>query len=236
MSSLWDVPTYLIMAFSLALDAPAGKASRVSFENQGAPAAAPLGSGEPTSRGRLGDEVWLRAVKTAAPASDILQVFGARIFVTSTDRYYIPALTDRDEILSLQNNASVAVRVLAAATSAHKRQLESETGRLPSRGALLVAHLYGSAAAQRYVRAMSGNCERPARAAVPALAPALGEGGGLTLCALDRRLARLLREGGPAMADKAATSKGAMRSANFKGTVVKGDTTERPAVALVAEQ
>ncbi len=83
MSSLWDVPAYLVMAFSLALDVPAETGATASPERAPGLALADESADMP----RLPEEVWLRAVKAASPHSDILARYGGRIFVTSTGRF-----------------------------------------------------------------------------------------------------------------------------------------------------
>lgn len=186
MSSLWDVPHYLIMAFSLAFHAPAEKASRVSLtpsahsliENASARAGADL----------LDDAAWLRAVKTAAPSSDVLAIYGARIFQTSSGRYYVATQAERAEILALKDNEEIAARVMAAATLQLTQRLAAETGRRPSRGALLIAHAVGLKAAASYTQALVHDPSARAAAAIPALAPMLGVHRTLTLAALDARL------------------------------------------------
>ena len=186
MSSLWDVPHYLIMAFSLAFHAPAEKASRVSLtssahsliENASARAGADL----------LDDSAWLRAVKTAAPSSDALAIYGARIFQTSSGRYYVATQAERAEILALKANEEIAARVMAAATLQLTERLAAETGRRPSRGALLIAHAVGLEAAASYARALAHDPSARAVAAIPALAPVLRGHRTLTLAALDARL------------------------------------------------
>jgi len=186
LSSLWDVPHYLIMAFSLAFHAPAEKASRVSLtpsahsliENASARAGADL----------LDDSAWLRAVKTAAPSSDALAIYGARIFQTSSGRYYVATQAERAEILALKDNEEIAARVMAAATLHLTERLAAETGRRPSRGALLIAHAVGLEAAASYARALAHDPSARAVAAIPALAPVLRGHRTLTLAALDARL------------------------------------------------
>ena len=186
MSSLWEVPAYLVMAFSLALDAPAEKTGVAALlppslhvlESADAVAASPL----------LPDEAWLRAVKAASPHSDVLARYGGRIFVTSSGRDYVPVAGERAEILALQKTRAIATRVLAAATVEFKAELARATGREPTRAALLIAHLYGTSSAISYLRALEGSPQRPAIAAVPQLANAWGPASREPLVALDARV------------------------------------------------
>lgn len=215
LSSLWDVPQYLIMAFSLALDAPVEKASRVSFTSGPAIRAPAL------QPGAVPDEAfWLRSVKLAGPHSDILSAYGARIFVTSSGRYYVPAESDRTEILALRRNGEVATRVLSAATLVLHKHLEQKSGRAPPRGALLIAHLAGEKTALDYMAALHADPEADAAAAVPALAKLLDEvGKALTLAQLEARLSRALL----AKPEQIAEAQTQDQEKTFKGTLTKPD-------------
>lgn len=188
MSSLWDVPQYLIMAFSLALDAPVEKASRVSIAPPHVPSAAAMPAGSVPD-----ENFWLRSVKLASPSSDILSAYGARIFVTSTGRYYVPAERERADILALRRNGEVTARVMAAATWALRKRLQMASGRIPTRGALLIAHLASETAALDYMAALDDDPEAEAARAVPALTKLLDGNKAMTLAQLEARLKRSLR-------------------------------------------
>ena len=180
------------MAFSLALDAPDGKASRVSSEL--APARIEKVSRTLARPGddKVSEQVWLRAVKAAGPQSDILQRYGARIFVTSSGRYYVPVAGERSEILEMQRSSALAARVLAGATRSFKAEIAASTGREPSRAALFLAHSYGTDVASAYVRALNATPEKPAGAVLASFAfdrPAQEK---LSLEAFDARLSAML--------------------------------------------
>lgn len=226
MSSLWDVPQYLIMAFSLALNAPVEKASRVSFtsaQEVRTPASA---------AGGVPDEAfWLRSVKLASPHSDILSGYGARIFVTSSGRYYVPAESDRADILALRRNGEVATRVLSAATLVLQKHLEEKSGRAPTRGALLVAHLAGEPAALDYMVALDADPEADAVAAVPALAKLLDDAGkAMSLAQLEARLSRVLR----AKPEQIAAAQTQDHADTLKGTLTKPEPGARTAPSRLA--
>lgn len=212
MSSLWDVPQYLIMAFSLALDAPVEKASRVSLSSP------PAQHTTAAAAASLPDEnFWLRSVKLASPSSDILSAYGARIFVTSTGRYYVPAESERADILALRRNGEVTARVLAAATWALRKRLQTAYGRIPTRGALLIAHLASETAALDYMAALDADPEAEAARAVPALTKLLDGNKTMTLAQLETRLSRSLR----AEPQQVATARASGDPEALKGTLTR---------------
>lgn len=213
MSSLWDVPQYLIMAFSLALDAPVEKASRVSLTSVQA-----LRTPAWAAAGVPDEAFWLRSVKLASPHSDILSAYGARIFVTSSGRYYVPAESDRADILALRRNGEVAMRVLSAATLVLHKHLEQKTGRAPTRGALLIAHMAGEKTALQYIAALNADPDADAAAAVPALARLLDDAGkAMPLAQLEAHLSRTLR----AKPEQIAATHAQDHGEALKGTLTK---------------
>lgn len=196
------------MAISLALDVPAETSAAASPER--APGLVLAGAG--ADMPRLPEEVWLRAVKAASPHSDILARYGGRIFVTSTGRFYVPTANDRAEILSLQSTPAIATRVLAAATIEFRTELAQASGHQPTRAALLIAHLYGTASALSYLQALEGAPQRPAIAAVPQLAEAWGPSSREPLAKLDARVSAELGARAPAVADAASSAAGGAAS------------------------
>ncbi len=214
MSSLWDVPQYLIMAFSLALDAPAEKASRVSFTPTNASVTSAAASGA------IPDEnFWLRSVKLASPHSDILSAYGARIFVTSSGRYYVPAENDRTDILALRRNRDATARVLAAATVVLREELEWQCGCAPTRAALLIAHVAGKQTALDYIAALDANPGFEVARAVPSLAKLLDGDKAMTLAHLEARLNKAMR----AEAEQVAAARGAGDAGVIKGTLTRSE-------------
>lgn len=207
MSSLWDVPQYLIMAFSLALDAPVEKASRDAHLPPAA-IAVTTQAAVPT------ENAWLRAVKTAAPQSDILQGYAARIFVTSSGQHYVPTPVERIEILSLRLNQGITTRVVAAATVIVRAKLRQEMHREPSRAALVVAHVQGEVAALAYMRELGHHPQARLVQTMPELARWAGGDGALTLAQFDARLSRAVTGAGSEIATNADAE-------SLKGTLTK---------------
>ena len=220
MSSLWEVPAYLIMAFSLALDAPVGEASRVP--NHPSPKISatfaidvPLGPAMP-------EAIWLRALKTAAPNSDVLRYYGDRIFITSSGKAYVPSDSDRAEIKALQNNGEVVTRVIAAATRTNKALL-SGLGNMPTPGALHIAHVYGVVSAQRFCAVLERDPEALASEILPELAGELQSMPRISVGALDVKLTRLVTgmAAAPAIHDNTGHKKErlAFGAGHLKGSV-----------------
>ncbi len=54
---------------------------------------------------RFGERAWLRALHENAKEAETI---GARVFVTSGGRYYVPSPNDRDRILAARNDAELA--------------------------------------------------------------------------------------------------------------------------------
>ena len=232
LSSLWEVPAYLIMAFSLALDAPVGKASRVSTTPSSHFSATVALDAQ--RHAAMPETIWLRAVKTAGPHSSVLRYYADRIFVTSIGKFYVPSDRDRAEISALQNNSDVMTRVIAAATRANKNLL-SELGNKPTPGALHVAHVSGIASAQRFCAALERHPDAPATEFLPELADELQSMPGMTVAALDAKLTALVsgdvtiphtNGSGRHTPDRFALGVGVL-----KGTVIKSETVPQGRVA-----
>jgi hypothetical protein len=232
LSGLWEVPAYLIMAFSLALDAPVGKASRVSTAPSSQISA--TFAFDAQRHAAMPETIWLRAVKTAGPHSSVLRYYADRIFITSIGKFYVPSDSDRAEISAMQNNSEVVTRVIAAATRANKYLL-SELGNKPTPGVLHVAHVFGIASAQRFCAALKRHPEAPATLVLPELAGELQSMPGMTVAALDAKLTALVtgdvtvpRSHGSAVRtpDRFAFGAGAL-----KGTVTRSESVPEGCVA-----
>lgn len=222
MSSLWDVPQYLVMAFSLAFPAPAEKASKVVLSQ---PATSHLHFVKPPA-GALGEQMWLRTLKTAGSSSDILASYAARVFVTSSGRYYVPAAQDRADILAMRSSAEVATRVIAAAARATALRLEKQRGAPARPSALLVAHVAGYEAALAFSKELARDPSQRASEAVPQLSHMLGNKPSLSLAALDARLGAALDVKATHMADATTPVED-----TIKGTLTAPDTAPSRALA-----
>ena len=235
MSNLWDVPAYLIMAFSLAFDAQAGKASRVSLEASHVrqsqfEATRPMAPSE-----LLAEDAWLRAIKIASPKSDALARYGARIFVTTSGRYYVPSDGERREIVKLRENAGIAARVISAAAQALESEIEKTSGRKPGRAAVYIATLYGPAAAISYQRMLETAPDTPVTAAVPQLSAAIGLESAPAIGAYDRLLRTILASDSTEVADDTPgqvqnRDRGTVRGP-IKGTLTTAEKTGTSRVA-----
>ncbi len=230
MSSLWEVPAYLIMAFSLALDAPVEKASRVSAHHS--PQISPVSLSDVARGAAMPEAIWLRAVKTAGPQSSVLQYYADRIFITSAGKPYVPADSDRAEISALQNNSEVVTRVIAAATRTNQTLL-SALGNKPTPGVLLFAHVHGIAGAQRFCAALASNPLAKAAGALPELAGELNPAPGISVAALEAKLTQLVKGGTAKPLDGAAgnSERFAFGVRALKGTVTHSDPAPNGSLA-----
>ena len=234
MSSLWEVPAYLIMAFSLALEAPVGKASRASATPSSQISATFAFNAQ--RHAAMPDPIWLRAVKTAGPHSSVLRYYADRIFVTSIGKFYVPSDGDRAEISALQNNSEVVTRVIAAATRANKNLLK-ELGNRPTPGVLHVAHVLGIASAQRFCAALKRHPDALAAKFLPELAGELQSTPDMSVAALDAKLTSLV-SGGVAIphsngGERRTPDRFALGVGVLKGTVTKSETVPQGRVAHV---
>ncbi len=234
MSSLWEVPAYLIMAFSLALDAPVEKASRDLA--QPAPQFSTAANFDVPRHPAMPDAIWLRAVKTAAPHSSVLRYYADRIFITSSGKAYVPSDSGRAELRSLQNNGEVVMRVIAAATRINKNLL-SGLGNTPTPGVLLIAHVYGVASAQRFCAALARDPEAVASEMLPELAGELQSTPHISVAALEAKLTALAT--GKPVAPKFNGSASrprerfALGAGRLRGTVIQSEGSSDGRVARV---
>lgn len=230
LSSLWEVPAYLIMAFSLALDAPVEKASRASAHHSSQISAVSLSD---VPRGAaMPEAIWLRAVKSAGPHSSVLQYYADRIFITSSGKPYVPSDSDRAEIGALQNNSEVVTRVIAAATRTNQTLL-SALGNKPTPGVLLIAHVHGIASAQRFCAALARNAQTKAADALPELAGELNPVTSISVAALEAKLTQLVRGGTVQPLDGAGrnSERFAFGVRALKGTVTQSDPAPNGSLA-----
>ncbi len=176
MSSIFDVPTQLILVLSLA-------ASTADTEVNGPRTVATSANVVTTAvrsaqrlRGpyRFSENVWLHALKDA-PGVDELGALSRFIFKTSSGRLYVPAAAERRQILDARFDGAIAGRVARAFAERNARLLRPAIGREVNAGDLYIAHLFGPKGASKLIKLAN---EKPTAAAVkhaPDLARALPE-------------------------------------------------------------
>ena len=142
MSSLFDVPAQLAMLLSLAASTAATDSSAVSVAAEhAAPVADVAVVSEPLEGPlRFGERAWLRALHENAKEAETI---GARVFVTSGGRYYIPSPNDRDRILAARNDAELGARVARASAERNAARMRAALHRAPTAGDLYIAHVFG---------------------------------------------------------------------------------------------
>jgi hypothetical protein len=141
LSSLFDVPAQLAMLLSLAASTAATDPT-VAVAEVAAPAADVATFSEPLEGPlRFSDRTWLRALHENVKEADAQ---GARVFVTSGGRYYVPPPSDRSHVLATRNNAEFAARIAWAAAARNARRMHTALHRAPMAGDLYIAHVFGA--------------------------------------------------------------------------------------------
>jgi hypothetical protein len=190
LSSLFEIPAQLAMLLSLA-------ASTAGHDVAGEPSksfpTAPPGVVEPVEGPlRFTDRGWMRALYENQEEADGL---GARIFVTSSGRYYVPVASDLRRILDTRQNAEMAQRVASAAAVRDAARIRRALKRAPAAADLYVAHVFGPETAITLIEEVGRAPDAPLKESFPMLA-ALPEvrQAPLTVAQFYRRLSAALRE------------------------------------------
>jgi hypothetical protein len=137
LSSLFEVPASL--ALVLALAASGGGTAHLEATIGDQMSAPSLAEGPC----RFSEQMWLRAVAEGAGGEE-LAVHGARVFKTSSGRYYIPQEEERRQILALRRDAAIAQYVAYRLARRNAEILQAAIGRAPGAGDLYIAHLFGA--------------------------------------------------------------------------------------------
>ncbi len=197
MSSLFDVPAQLAMLLSLAASTAATEPSAEVAE-LAAPAADAAIVSEPLEGPlRFGERAWLRALHENPKEAEAC---GARVFVTSGGRFYIPTPADRSRILAVRNDPLLAARVARAAADRNAVRMRTALHRSPTAGDLYIAHVFGAETAIGLLKAASQAPDAALKAQFPALASNAAELSGdgakapITVGQFYRRLSGALRE------------------------------------------
>ena len=190
LSSLFEIPAQLAMLLSLAAST-AGHDAAVD-PSKSFPTAPP-GLVEPIEGPlRFTDRGWMRALYENQEEGDGL---GARIFVTSSGRYYVPVASDLQHIRDTRQNAEIAMRVARAAAVRDAARIRRALKRAPATADLYVAHVFGPETAISLIEAVGRAPDAPLQGPFPTLAalPEVSQTP-LTVAQFYRRLSAALRE------------------------------------------
>jgi hypothetical protein len=108
-----------------------------------APATAPLA--EPLEGSfSFGEHAWLRALHENA---EMAETIGARVFVTSGGRYYLPTPADRPRVMAARADEDFAARIAYSAAIRNAAVMRAALHRVPTAGDLYIAHVFGASTA-----------------------------------------------------------------------------------------
>ena len=168
MNSLFDVPAQLAMVLQLAVTAAATEPPAAPEIIAPAPITASLS--EPLEGPfRFGENTWLHALHQDPQAAETI---GARVFVTSGGRYYLPAPGDRPRVVAARSNDELAERVAYRAAVRNALVLRAVFKRSPTAGDLYVAHVFGAPAAIDLIHAVSDAPDAALSSRLPQLSEA----------------------------------------------------------------
>jgi hypothetical protein len=151
LSSLFDVPAQLAMLLSLAVSTAATEPPR-NVREVAALVVATTPLVEPLKGSfNFGERAWLRALHENA---EVAETIGARVFVTSGGRYYLPAPADRPRVLAARADDDFAARVAYRAAVRNAAAMRTALHRPPTAGDLYIAHIFGASAAVEFIQAV----------------------------------------------------------------------------------
>jgi hypothetical protein len=151
LSSLFDVPAQLAMLLSLAVSTAATEPPR-SVREIAAPAAATAPLAEPLEGSfRFGEHAWLRALHENA---EVAETIGARVFVTSGGRYYLPTPADQPRVMAARADDDFAARIAYSAAVRNAACMRAALHRPPTAGDLYIAHVFGASTAIELIEAV----------------------------------------------------------------------------------
>jgi len=175
LSSLFDIPAQLALVLSLAAGSAEPTPVQPAIAGTGSHHASQLAAAYAAPAGPLlySEQSWLRALHDNPHAATRL---GARVFVTSGGRYYVPAPHERQRILAARNDAALAAPVTRAAAEHNAARMREAFDRTPVAGDLYIAHLFGAETAIGLVRAVGEEPDAPLRNRFPMIAGAISDG------------------------------------------------------------
>ena len=147
---------------------------------------------------RHGRQAWYGALSRGAGGvafSDLT----ARIFKTSSGRFYVPVARDRAQILDLGRDSAVSCFIALSSAATNAQVLESETGRAAKLSDLYLAHVFGTSIAVRLMKAIDTMPDRRMATVFPGLEriePDIyrGKGASMTMADFSKKLRRAIKQ------------------------------------------
>lgn len=146
MSSLFEVPAQLVMILSFVASGAADPSRLDGIVPEQATSTMierPLG---------FSDQTWLEAVMIGS-GGEVLAPYAARIFKTSSGRFYVPSDSDRQNIKSLKGNSVLVAAVALGFARRNAFVMQAALERAPTAGELYLAHAVGSETAVALIQA-----------------------------------------------------------------------------------
>jgi hypothetical protein len=171
-SSVLEVPNALIMALALAVSSAGGESQLASMPVTYAVASTTVSDQrEPPSRNPFGfdDQQWLAAMHRQG-ASIGQGRLSARIFKTSSGRYYVPVESERQEIAALRDDVVAAGQLTHLQSVSAFKVMQQRLSRAPAFAEILAAHVLGVDDALRLVSLVASAPNAPAAVTFPAAA------------------------------------------------------------------
>ncbi len=139
------------------------------------------------------ERAWLRALHENA---EVAETIGARVFVTSGGRYYLPTPADRPRVMAARTDDDFAARIAYSAAVRNAAVMRSALHRAPTAGDLYIAHVFGAPTAIELIAAVDEAPDAALEQRFPTLlGPATTEGkDAVTVGQLYRRLSGAVPE------------------------------------------
>lgn len=150
MSSIFDVPAGLLFVLSLVTTNPSNAATAATGL---APPSASKSFALNSAPCRHGRQAWYAALSQGAGGAAFSHL-AARIFRTSSGRYYVPVNEDRQKILELRRDNAVSCFIALSSAASNAQIFKARTDRQAGLAELYLAHVFGIDRAIAVVSAM----------------------------------------------------------------------------------
>ena len=99
--------------------------------------------------------------------AEVAETIGARVFVTSGGRYYLPTPADRPRVMAARADDDFAARMAYTAAVRNAAVMRAALHRAPTAGDLYIAHVFGAVDGHRAHRSRGRGARCGARTAFP---------------------------------------------------------------------